>query len=56
VIHATQVDHKVPVWYSGRDKATDKELAAICEPCHRLKSSYEGVTAKKFKAMKGQRV
>jgi 5-methylcytosine-specific restriction endonuclease McrA len=49
VTYATQVDHKVPVWYSGRDVAEDDELAAICVECHKVKSSYEGVQAKKFK-------
>lgn len=52
---ATQVDHKVPVWYSGRDRATDQELAAICEPCHLQKSSYEGYAAKQHKKLLQQR-
>lgn len=50
-VRATQVDHRVPVWYSGRDKATDLELAAICESCHGKKSSAEGLAAKRFKEM-----
>jgi 5-methylcytosine-specific restriction endonuclease McrA len=55
LVRATQVDHIVPVWYSGRDKAEDVELASICESCHGKKSSYEGYAAKKHRQLLKER-
>lgn len=50
---ATQVDHKVPTWYTGVEQVSDDELQGVCKPCHDLKSSYEGVQAKKIKKARG---
>lgn len=47
---ATEVDHKVPAWYSG-EEATDDELQGVCKSCHLKKSSFEGVQAKKIKRL-----
>ena len=38
------VDHKVPVSLGGGDDPDN--LGAICDPCHRRKTSGEGVAAK----------
>lgn len=46
---ATQVDHIVPVWYTKQDKVADEDLQGVCKECHAVKSSYEGVQAKKIK-------
>ncbi len=46
---ATQVDHILPVWYTGKEEVEDDNLQGVCEPCHRKKSSFEGVQAKRIK-------
>jgi 5-methylcytosine-specific restriction endonuclease McrA len=49
---ATQVDHKLPTWYTGQEQVSDDELQGVCKGCHDVKSSYEGVQAKKIKKMR----
>lgn len=51
-VEATQVDHKIPVWYTRVDKVEDDELQGVCAKCHQMKSSYEGVQAKRIHALK----
>ncbi len=46
---AVQCDHKVPVWYTKQDKVGDDDLQGVCKKCHDMKSSYEGVQAKRIK-------
>lgn len=46
---ATQVDHKMPTWYTQVEEVDDSELQGVCEPCHKQKTSFEGVQAKKIK-------
>lgn len=45
---AEQVDHKMPTWYTGVEEVTDEELQGVCKKCHDIKSSFEGVQAKKI--------
>lgn len=49
---ARECDHKLPVWYTGEDKVSDDDLQGVCSPCHRMKSSFEGVQAKRIKRMR----
>lgn len=49
---ATTVDHIMPVWYTGREQVPDEELQGLCGNCHQIKSSFEGVQAKKIKKMR----
>ena len=42
--HAPEVDHITPASQHGTDG--DSNLAAICVPCHRRKTSAEGVAAR----------
>lgn len=49
---ATQVDHKLPAWYAG-EQVSDDDLQGVCKPCHDLKSSFEGVQAKRIKKENG---
>lgn len=46
---ARQVDHIIPVWYTGREEVEDFELQLLCDSCHDKKSSFEGVQAKRIK-------
>lgn len=46
---ATQVDHKIPVWYTGEERVNDEDLQGLCNSCHQKKSSFEGVQAKRIK-------
>lgn len=50
---ATQVDHKVPTWYTDQEEVDDDDLQGVCESCHQKKSSFEGVQAKKIKKARG---
>lgn len=50
---ATQVDHTMPVWYTRTERVSDDELQGVCKKCHDLKSSYEGVAAKRIKREDG---
>lgn len=50
---ATTVDHKMPTWYTQVEQVTDEELQGLCSNCHQIKSSYEGVQAKKIKKLRG---
>ncbi len=49
---AVQCDHKVPVWYTRTERVSDHELQGVCVPCHKKKSSFEGVQAKRIKRMR----
>lgn len=49
---ASDVDHVIPTWYTGVDEVPDDELRSICSKCHAVKSSYEGVAAKKIKNLR----
>lgn len=49
---ATQVDHKIPTWYTNVEQVEDDDLQGVCKPCHDKKSSFEGVQAKKIKKMR----
>jgi len=44
-----QVDHIIPVWYTGKEQVEDYELQTLCSDCHKAKSSFEGVQAKRIK-------
>lgn len=44
-----QVDHILPVWYTGVEQVEDEQLQLLCDDCHKAKSSFEGVQAKKIK-------
>lgn len=46
---STEVDHKLPVWYTGEEVVDDEDLQGVCHRCHSKKSSFEGVQAKKIK-------
>lgn len=50
--YATQVDHKMPTWYTGQEQVEDEDLQGVCKPCHDKKSSFEGVQAKRIKKMR----
>ena len=50
---ATQVDHKMPTWYTGQEQVGDDDLQGVCAFCHGIKTSYEGVQAKRIKKARG---
>ena len=49
---ATQVDHKLPVWYTKQEDVQDEQLQGVCKSCHKYKTSFEGVQAKRIRKQK----
>lgn len=47
--NSKDVDHIIPVWFTGKEQVDDHELQLLCYDCHKAKSSFEGVQAKRIK-------